>query len=257
MSDRAGDGDRWREESGEGARMMDADTRSLAGKVALACNILAHEGQGDLTLGHVSARLPTLDRMLMKAAGWGLEEVTSEDVLEVDFDGHVHGGSGRRHSEYPIHAEIYRARPAVGCVVHTHPAAAIALAARGETIKAVSHEGVLFHGAPVFEQTTALIRDAATGAALAHTLGGHSAALMRNHGVVVVGETVEDATVRAILLEKAAAVQLLAGRDAELRWPPHEEIVLKIRQIYHSGNMEDFFFYYTRRLRAVLPLPLE
>ncbi|MHB1343163.1 MAG: class II aldolase/adducin family protein [Thermoleophilia bacterium] len=237
--------------------MRDGDTRSLAGKVALACNILAHEGQGDMTLGHVSARLPTLGRMLMKAAGRGLEEVTSEEVLEVDFDGRVHGGSGRRHSEYPIHAEIYRAHPAVGCVVHTHPAAAVALAARRETIRAISHEGVLFHGAPVFEETTALIREAATGAALAHTLGAHPAVLMRNHGVVVVGETVEEATVRAILLEKAATVQLLAGRDAELRWSPLEEIELKIRQIYHSGNMEDFFSYYTRRLRAVVSLPPE
>ncbi|MHB9149147.1 MAG: class II aldolase/adducin family protein [Thermoleophilia bacterium] len=237
--------------------MRDADTWSLAGKVALACNILAHEGQGDVTLGHVSTRLPTPGRMLMKAAGWGLEEVTSEDVLEVDFDGRVHGGSGRRHSEYPIHAEIYRAHPAVGCVVHTHPAAAIALAARGETIRAVSHEGVLFHGAPVFDETTALIRDAATGAALARTLGGHPAVLMRNHGVVVVGETVEDATVRAILLEKAAAVQLRAGRDAELRWSPLEEIELKTRQIYHVANMADFFDYYTRRLRTLLLLPPE
>jgi L-fuculose-phosphate aldolase len=235
--------------------MRDADTRSLAGKVALACNILAHEGQGDVTLGHVSARLPASDRMLMKAAERGLEEVTAEDVLEVDFDGRVHGGSGRRHSEYPIHVEIYRAYPDVGCVVHTHPAAPIALAARGETIRAVSHEGVLFHGAPVFAETTALIRDPATGAALARTLGGHRAILMRNHGVVVVGETVEEGTVRAILLEKAAAVQLLAGREAELRWSPAEEIELKIRQIYHAGNMEGFFGYYSRRLRAALLLP--
>ncbi len=235
--------------------MWEVDTRRLAGKVALACNILAHEGQGDVTLGHVSARLPAPGRMLMKAAGWGLEEVSPSDVVELGYDGHVHSGSGRGHSEYPIHAEIYRAHPEVGCVVHTHPAAAVALAARGETIRAVSHEGVLFHGVPVFEETTALIRDAATGAVLARTLGGHRAVLMRNHGVVVVGETVEDATVRAILLEKAAAVQLLAGREAELRWSPAEEIELKIRQIYHAGNMEGFFAYYTRRLRAALLLP--
>lgn len=235
--------------------MRDVGVWSLAEKVALACNVLAHEGQGDVTLGHVSARLPEPERMLMKAAERGLEEVTPEDVLEVDFDGQVHGGSGRRHSEYPIHAEIYRAHPGVGCVVHTHPAAAIALTARGETIRAVSHEGVLFHGAPVFEETTALIRDTATGAALARTLGGQRAALMRNHGVVVVGETVEEATVRAVLLEKAAAIQLLAGREAELCWSSPEEIELKVRQIYHTANMEGFFAYYTRRLRTALRLP--
>jgi len=224
------------------------DGMGLAGKVALACNILADQGQGDVTLGHVSARLLAEGRMLMKGRGVGLEEVTPDDVLELDWDGQVHGGPGRRHSEYPIHSEMYRQNPGVGCVVHTHPVNTIALIARGETIRAVSHEGVLFHGAPVFADTTALILDPAEGRALASALGEHRAVLMRNHGVVVVGETVEEATARAVFLEKAATIQLRAGREADLIWSSEEEIELKARQIFGPANMSEFFAYFARRL---------
>jgi len=233
--------------------MKDADGRTLAARVALACNILADQGQGDVTLGHVSARLPGGERMLMKASGLGLEEVSPDDILELDWDGRVWGGSGRRHSEYPIHSETYRQHPNVGCVVHTHPLNAIALVARGETIRAVCHEGVLFHGAPVFSETTALIREPAEGRSLARTLGDHRAVLMRNHGVLVAGETVEEATVRAVLLEKAAAIQLRAGQETNLSWSTDDEIELKVKQIYNSSNIEGFFAYYARRLQTSPP----
>ena len=220
----------------------------LAARLALACNILGHEGQSDMILGHLSARPPGGDRVLMKPAGLGLEEVTAGDMIVIDLDGKKLDGERKRHSEYPIHTEIYRKRPDVACVVHTHPPFATALGATGATIRPVSHEGVLFAGCPVFTETTLLIREPGQGRALARCLGEHKAVLMQNHGVVVVGASIEEATVNAILLEKAARIQLLAAGSGNMVWTADEELAIKAEQIFRADNMLGFFAYYERRL---------
>lgn len=230
--------------------------RELGEKVVLACHILAAEGHGDMILGHVSARLPGEDSVLMKAAGLGLEEVTAADIVEIDLDGVQLAGSGRRHSEYPIHTEVYRARPDVGAVVHTHPPHAVALAATGATIEAIGHEGALFAGVPVFAETTTLICAAEQGAAVAACLGEGKAVLLRNHGIVVAGASIEEAAVYAILLEKAARVQLLAGESGR-RTTASSELACKVEQIYHEKNILDFFAYFTRRSGAPSYFPHE
>lgn len=219
----------------------------LSEKLVLACRILAAEGHGDMILGHLSTRIPGEDRVLMKGAGVGLEEVTPADIVEIDLDGGHVAGAGRRHSEYPIHTEIYRARPDVAAVVHTHPPHAVALAATGATIEAVGHEGALFAGTPVFVDTTALIRRPEQGAALAARLGAGKAVLLRNHGIAVVGGSIEEAVVYAILLEKAAKVQLLAGASGTHVTAPRE-LARKVEQIYHEKNILDFFAYFSRRV---------
>ncbi|HZK48685.1 MAG TPA: class II aldolase/adducin family protein [Thermoleophilia bacterium] len=229
----------------------------LSEKLVLACHILAAEGHGDMILGHVSVRIPGEERVLMKGAGLGLEEVTEIDLVEIDLDGRVVAGAARRHSEYPIHTEIFRARDDVGAVVHTHPPHAVALGATGATIEAIGHEGVLFAGAPVFAETTALIRTREEGAAVAACLGRDRAVLLRNHGIVVAGGNIEEAVVYAILLEKAARVQLLAGDAGHRRATASSELTRKVEQIYHERNIQDFFDYYSRRVRGTAPFPHE
>lgn len=221
--------------------------KEMAAKLVLACNILAAEGHSDITLGHVTSRLPGDYRVYMKPSGLGLEEVTAEDIIMIDLDGNLLAGNRKRHSEYPIHTEIYRQRPEVNCVVHTHPPYATALGATGETIRPVSHEGVLFSGVPIFQETTRLIRRPEQGRAVARCLGRHRAVLLQNHGVVVVGESIEQATVYAILLEKAVRVQLLAGLHGPVFYSPAEEVPIKVEEIYHTGNILSFFDYYARR----------
>src|SRR5437867_2163650 len=79
--------------------------------LVLACHILAAHGQGDAIWGHVSARLPGWDRLWMKPHAMGIEEVQQDDLILIDFDGKVLAGDRPRHTEYPIHSEIMRARP--------------------------------------------------------------------------------------------------------------------------------------------------
>src|SRR5262249_10883717 len=144
-------------------------------------------GQDDFTRGHISVRLPDdPTRFLMKPHSVGLDEITMANILTIGLDGEVVAGTGRRHSEVYIHSEVYRARPDVSCVIHSHPPYAVALSATGRPMRALSQGGALFRDAlGVYNDSISLIRSAAMGAGVARALGPHRAALLKNHGVVV------------------------------------------------------------------------
>ena len=226
---------------------------SLKRDLALACRIVAAEGQGDTIFGHVSAREPGSNRFWMKAAGLGLDEIRSDDLLLLDFDGHVLAGQHPRHEEFPIHAEVFRARPEVLCVVHTHPPYSIALAARGTPLRPVSHEGSFFWppGVPVFDRFTDLVRTADQGRLVASALGQKTALFLRNHGIVIAHATIHEAVWAALSLERAARIQLLAQHapDAPILHTPEDEARQK-QAIWSPDRARAVFEYYVRRLGA-------
>ncbi len=181
-------------------------------KLIAAGLILDAADQGDLTRGHVSLRVPgDPTHFLMKPHSRGLDEITLENIVVCNLAGEKVGGGGRRHSEVYIHSEIYKLRPDVMSVIHTHPTHAVALSATGRAVLPISQPGVAFaDGVPYFTETIDLIRTQDMGAGVARALGPHKAVLLRNHGVAVVGACVEEATVLALLLEEACKIQLLA-----------------------------------------------
>ena len=181
----------------------------------------------------------------------GLEEITPDDLILLDLDGKVLAGERQRHEEYPIHAEVFRARPEVRCVVHTHPRYGIAFAARGGPLLPIGHEGSFFWppGVPTFEEFTDLVRTREQGAAVARTLGSRRALFLRNHGVVVVGTTIAEATWAALALERAAELQLLAqpNADASVLHTPEDEARRK-GAIMYPERTRAVFDYYVRKL---------
>jgi L-fuculose-phosphate aldolase len=220
-------------------------------KVAYAGNILAMEGHTDTIYGHVSARVEGTAQVWMKPATLGLEEVRPHDVLSLDLDGNTLAGVLPRHSEWPIHTEIYRQRPEIQCVIHTHPPYATAFSAVAEALRPVNHEGALFAPTlPRFTQTSDLIVTPALGQAVATTLGQHRALLLKNHGIVVVGTSVEEACVTAVLLEKAARMQLLARQYGEIEWTPDAEALQKQTRIYSPEALQHMWAYFLRQLRC-------
>ena len=224
---------------------------SLKRDLAFACRILAAHGQGDNIFGHVSARAPEPDRFWMKPAGLGLEETGPSDLLLLDFDGNVLDGSRSRHEEFPIHAEVYRARPEVMAVVHTHPKFSIALAARGLDLRPISHEGSFFWppGVPIFDRFTDLVRTREQGLLVAQALGSRRALFLRNHGIVVADVSIAEVCWAALALERAAEVQLLAQPTANspLLHTPEDEARQK-QAIWYPARARAVFEYYVRRL---------
>jgi L-fuculose-phosphate aldolase len=190
--------------------MMTADEAKQ--KLIDAGRILEAAGQGDLTRGHVSVRVPGDPSLFfIKPHSHGFDEITTENIVICNLEGEKVGGGGRRHSEVFIHSEIFRARPDVTSVIHAHPSFVVAFSATGRRLRPISQPSVAFaDGLPYFTDTIDLIRTKAMGAGVARALGMCKATLMRNHGVAVAGASVEESTILAILLDNACRIQLLA-----------------------------------------------
>ena len=227
--------------------MIQIDT-ALSLKLAQACNILVMTGHGNLTMGHITARRPGDEFLHMNPHDLGLEEMGPSDMILIDFEGNQLAGAGRKHSEFPIHTEIYKKHPHINCVIHTHPFYCIALSAAGHTIQTISHEGSLFSNIPVFQETSLLIRSVELGEKVADALGEYRALLLQNHGVVVAGTSVEEATVYAALLERAARLQVTALQIGALTATGDKESTGKGEQVFYSKNITEFWNYYVRRL---------
>lgn len=229
---------------------MPEDERDL---VATASRVLADTGHADLIWGHASARDADGRGVWLKAATWGLEEITRERVHLVDEQGGVLSGDGQRHSEYPIHTEVMAARPDVGGVVHVHSPHAVALAASGQVLRPVSHAANFFAplGVPRFTDTADLILTPELGKAVAEQLGPASALFLVNHGIVTVGADLQAATVAAVLLEMACRQQLLTcGFGGLPTWSGPEESQSKQRNIYSEQSVHDVWDYLVRGLEA-------
>jgi L-fuculose-phosphate aldolase len=221
-------------------------------KLILAGKVLVAQGQDDFTRGHISMRSPDNPALFfMKPHSVGLDELTMENILTIDLEGNVVAGTSRRHSEVYIHSEILKARPDVNSVIHTHPPYAVALSASGRPLRCYSQPGALFFEAlGVYGDTIALIRTHAMGKGVATALGPHRAVLLKNHGVAVVGASIEEAVINVIMLENAAMVQMIteAAGDPAPEFPRAD--IEKLRQ--EISQPEQFvvnFDYLVRRVQ--------
>ena len=192
-------------------------SRGLLDDLVAASRILAGHEVLD-AYGHVSARSDRRpDRFVMSRA-LAPALVSAADLLEHDADSELLPGERRKgFLERYIHGEIYRRRPEVMAIVHSHASSVIPFGVTRTKLRPIYHMGsFLWSGAPVFEirdwkkRNDLLIRDRPLGKALARTLGACNCVLMRGHGMTVVGESVPEAVYRAIYTEMNARLQLQA-----------------------------------------------
>jgi ribulose-5-phosphate 4-epimerase/fuculose-1-phosphate aldolase len=187
----------------------------MRAKVAEACRILAVEGLVEGTLGHVSARVSDIE-MLVRCRGpreRGLLFTETEDVRCVDFDGRSVDGASEWSppNELPIHAEVYRSRPEVQAVVHAHPPAALLCGLAGLRPRAVFGAynipamRIALEGVPVYTRPVLITRAELAGEML-RAMEGRDVCLLAGHGITAVGDSVEQATVRAVNLNAAVSV---------------------------------------------------
>jgi L-fuculose-phosphate aldolase len=188
----------------------------LAEQVAVACRILEAQGQGHSFLGHVSARMPGVDVVKVKPSGMGLGEIRTDDVIEVDFVGRKVAGRHGVHAEMPIHLGIYKRRPDVHAVVHTHPLHVAGLMASSGRLEMVNQDSLYFARGVGHYPSPALVVNEELGDSLADALGDRNAVLMRNHGLVTVGRTVQEGLFLAVALESSLRVQATAAAFGEI-----------------------------------------
>jgi HCOMODA/2-hydroxy-3-carboxy-muconic semialdehyde decarboxylase len=173
--------------------------------------------------GHVSVRSEHDPRRYFLAGHKAPELVTEDDIIQYDLDSNALDAQGRESvRERFIHGEIYKARPEVTAVVHSHSQSVVPFSITTVPMRAIFHMAAFIgDGLPNFEirdaqkGTDLLVKTPYLGQALANSLGGKPAALMRGHGAVVVGENLPRAVGRAIYLEMSAKMQaqaiLIAG----------------------------------------------
>ncbi|MFN3145018.1 MAG: class II aldolase/adducin family protein [Paracoccaceae bacterium] len=207
---------------------------ALIADLAAAARILAARGVVD-AFGHVSMRHPTApDRYLMSRA-LAPARVTPADIVEYDLNSDAcNPNAPKGFLERFIHGEIYRARPDIGAVVHSHSPSVIPFGLTSRRpIQAMFHNAAfLAKGVPVFDiserfgATDMLVCDCTKGVALAETLADKDIALMRAHGSVACGPTLESAVFRAVYTEVNARIQhwshALAGEDSLAALSPEE-----------------------------------
>ena len=191
-------------------------SRGLIEDVVAASRVLAMHEVLD-AYGHVSARSDRRPERFVMSRSLAPALVTAADLMELDADSEPVRDKRKGFIERYIHGEIYRARPEVMAIVHSHSASVIPFGVTRTKLRPIYHMGsFLWSGTPVFEirnekpDNDLLIRDRPLGKALARTLAKCNCVLMRGHGMTVIGDSVPEAVFRAIYTEMNARMQLQA-----------------------------------------------
>jgi ribulose-5-phosphate 4-epimerase/fuculose-1-phosphate aldolase len=222
-----------------------AALKALRDDVVAANRILAHYGVLD-AYGHVSARHPAAPDRFLISRSRAPELVTAADLMVLDLDCNPVDEDARQpYLERFIHGEIYRTRPDVAAIVHSHAPAVIPFAASSVALRPIYHMAAfLGRGAPVFDirsrfgPTDLLVRNHDHGRALAESLGEFDVALMRGHGYVAVAPSVPLAVFRAVYTQLNAQLQqqaialggsvtYLVPEEAVLAIPTHAATIMR------------------------------
>jgi ribulose-5-phosphate 4-epimerase/fuculose-1-phosphate aldolase len=182
--------------------------------LAAAYRLVAREGWDDLIYSHVTAMVPDEpDHFLINAFGLSFHEISAASLVKVDLAGNVvyaPPGATINRSGAALHAAIHRARPDAVCVMHLHEPNAIAVSTHPQGLLPLSQHALRFHGFLALHdyEGVAFTDDEATR--LLPRLAGKPAALLRNHGSLVLGRTVPEAYVLTATLIKACRIQIAA-----------------------------------------------
>lgn len=191
---------------------------ALSEKLAMTCRILHAHGHDSGLSGQITARARQAGSYYTQRFGLGFDEITASNLLCVDADLNVVSGEGMPNPANRFHSWIYRARPEVGCIIHTHPAHISALSMAGKLLQIAHMDSCLLYddvaflpawpGVPVGNEEGEIITAA---------LGQKRAAILAHHGLVVACASVEEACIVAMQCEKAARLQILAESAGTIR----------------------------------------
>jgi L-fuculose-phosphate aldolase len=200
---------RWTTEKME--KHLPTPTWNARQKVALTCRMLAAEGHGSALAGQITVRGDKPGTYYMLTFGLGFDEACAANIILVDDDLNVLDGDGMPNPSNRFHLWVYRHRPDVNCIVHTHPPYVSALSTLGEELAVAHMDHTMFYndcaylpewpGVPIGDEEGEIISAA---------LGTKRAILLAHHGQLVAGHTVEEAAVLALFMERAARLQILA-----------------------------------------------
>ncbi|WP_406625281.1 aldolase [Acidovorax sp. SDU_ACID1] len=193
-------------------RQFQDSAYSLRQKLALTCRILFDNGHDSGLAGQITGRTDVPGKFYTQQLGLGFDEITEDNLLLVDEDLNVLEGNGMPNPANRFHSWVYRARPEVNCIIHTHALHTAALGMLEQPL-IVSHMDncVLYDDVAFVAKWPGIPVGNEEGEFIAGALGSKHALLLSHHGLLIAGSTVEEACVLAIAFERAARMQLLAS----------------------------------------------
>ena len=195
------------------SREMDEDLKvpqlSTPEALAAACRILAREGHESGLAGQVTAKGEQPGTWWTLQFGYGFEEATPERMVLVDEDLQPLSG-GRANPGVRFHVWIYRNRPDVKAIVHTHAPFASALSCTSSSLKTIHMDGAMLHGTAHLPEWPGVPVADDEGRIISGALGSAKAILLANHGLLTAGSSIEEATYLAVFFERAARMQVRA-----------------------------------------------
>ncbi len=223
-------------------------------KVAVTCRALFDAGHDSGLAGQITARADHPGTYYTQRLGLGFEEITAGNLLIVDEDLNVLDGAGMANPANRFHSWIYRARPDVQCIVHTHAFHAAALAMLEVPLMVSQMDTTPLYddcafladwpGVPVGNEEGEIITAA---------LGDKKAALLAHHGQLVAGASVEEACSLAVLIERAAKLQLAAMAAGTIKELPEQLAREAHDWTLRPQRSQANFAYYARRALARHP----
>jgi len=230
-------------------RVIDTAERPVREKLALTCRILFHGGHDSGLAGQITARAEKPSTFYTQRLGLGFDEITSSSLLVVDEDLNVLEGTGMAIPANRFHSWIYRARPDVNCIVHTHAFSVATLATLGVPLQITQMDLCpLFEECAFLNKWPGLPFGNEEGNAIATALGDKRAILLAHHGMLVAASSVEEACVLSLTFERAAAMQLKAMAAGEIQQIPAELARESRDWMLRPKRMSTVFEYYARRV---------
>ncbi len=219
------------------ARIAPADTEQREIRVQLAaCYRLMHKfAMTDLIFTHASALLPGTDgHFLLNPYGLLFDEVTASNLVEVDAEGEVVGESewGVNWAGYLIHGAALGARADINCALHTHTRAGVAISLLECGVLPVSQHAMAFHNRIGYHDYEGFADGMDECDRMAANLGEHNALVLRNHGLLTVGETMAEAFLTMFNLDIACKTQLDAMASGSALIHPPDEVCEHVAQMY-------------------------
>lgn len=195
----------------EMSKHLHTKTRSLTETLASACRILAMTGQEAGLAGQISARSERENAYWTLRFGLGFDEATADDFIEVDQDLNTLSGEGMANPATRFHLWVYKARPDVNAIIHTHAPWASTLAAARQKLVVLHMDMTPFYndcafladwpGVPIADQEGVIISAA---------IGSKRSILLAHHGYLTAGSSLQEATYLSVYLERAARMQIRA-----------------------------------------------
>ena len=188
--------------------------------LAACYRIIAMHGWDDLVFTHVSARVPGPDEhFLINAYGMLFEEMTASSLVKVDLDGNkvLESPHPVNPAGFVIHSAIHEARPDVGCVLHTHSKAGVAVSAQPDGLQPISQTSLFAYATLAYHDYEGVALNDDEKPRLVADLGNRNCLMLRNHGLLTTGPTVADAFLLMYVFETACQIQIMAqGSGADL-----------------------------------------